>query len=657
MERDRWTRRCVLTGLALLVVAALCSVSAGLGTPPASADASVSVSAHLGGVVRAVYAAEGYLLWGQGAELQVYSEDGTTRLGRLLLPALISDIDVDANTAYVAARDGLYLISLANLAQPAVVRHIPAPPLEELSMVSAVAVAGGHAFVGLADAGLWVADLSAATNQSAPPAGAALVLAPDHHYISELYQSGSFLFSVDNFSGSPGQPRVWDISDPATPVDLGRVNAAADASGVAVAGGHLFVSTFFHGLSIYAWNPTQPLTATLVGSVPVGGGGYEVALSANGQQALVASEGSLSLVDVANRAAPVVRDTETAPFGYFTRLAVNGNRAMGGLGEAAVMIYGFDTTSLTFERGLGLHGAAMAGARLGEQVFVANNSAGLLRLAAADPAHPAVTGSAPIGSLAQAVATNGTHVLVGAGDQVVVFDPASLAEIGRMTLPDFHPVNGLAASGNTGFAAAGHAGVCSLELSGGVPKLRTCLDTDGEVTGVALDGTRLYAADSGNGVVVVDVTDPQNPQPLGRYADAFALDVAVAGGQLFVSDYNNGNGRLLMLDRGAGAALTFAAAYDTRGFVADVEVAGNLVYAANQEGLEVLKRASATELAAWAWYDSAGGANEVVLVGDQVYLMDGANGLLVLQLSATDPPPTTEPGGGPFVVRLPMVFR
>src|SRR5687767_9262399 len=128
----RWTYRCVLVVTVLLTVVGLCAMTAGLGTGAATAAGSVSVVRHMGGVVRAVYAADGYVLWGKGAELEVYSADGANRLGGLLLPAIIADIDVDGSTAYVAAGDGLYLVNIANLAQPALLQHIPAPPLEDL---------------------------------------------------------------------------------------------------------------------------------------------------------------------------------------------------------------------------------------------------------------------------------------------------------------------------------------------------------------------------------------------------------------------------------------------------------------------------------------------------------------------------------------------
>jgi hypothetical protein len=287
----------------------------------------------------------------------------------------------------------------------------------------------------------------------------------------------------------------------------------------------------------------------------------------------------------------------------------------------------------------------------------------LLKLNVANPAAPALLGRLPLTSSASTVVTAGPYVVVGDSTDVVVVDAGSLAELGRLSLPDYNQAWGLAVSGDTVFAAAGRAGVCSIGVAGGVPKLHACLDTEGEALGVAGDGQRLYVADSGNGVVVLNVADPLSPQLLGRYPSAWALKVAVDGSQLFVSDFNNGDGRLLLLDRGAGAGLDYAGEYDTRGFVEDIAVRDGLIYLANQEGLEVLQRLSAASLGDWAWYPSAGGATGVVLNASQVYLMDGANGLLVLDVTpaATQPAPaltpTAEPGQSAYTIGLPIIFN
>src|SRR5687768_2887945 len=114
----RWSYRCGLLVTVLVTVVGLSTVTVSLAPTAVDAAGTVNVVRHLGGAVNAVYATANYLLWGKGAELEVYSADGANRLGGLLLPAMIVDLDVDGTTAYVAGTDGLYLVNIANLAQP-----------------------------------------------------------------------------------------------------------------------------------------------------------------------------------------------------------------------------------------------------------------------------------------------------------------------------------------------------------------------------------------------------------------------------------------------------------------------------------------------------------------------------------------------------------
>lgn len=647
-------RRCVYrcglyTALSLMVLA-LCGL-AGISAPgTVGAAGSVSLVRHLGGRVSAVMATDNYVLWARGAELEVYSADGASRLGGLLLPELIVDLDVEGSTAFVAALDGLYLVDLTNLATPTLARHVAVPPLSDLAAVSAVEATATHAYVGLAEGGLWTIALAA------PDAPAGVI--PASQFVSKLAQAGDFLISLD--TNTPSQPRVWSLTSPGVPTDLGLLDTREDVAGVAVAGNRLYLATSMEGLAIYDWSPAQPTAATLAGTLAVGFGAFDVTVAPDGQRALLLSDIGVVLVDVSNPAAPVQLDAQLAPAGFYSRVVAHGSRVFVAAREAGLHVYGYDGASLTFAHELGLRGSPLAGARHGGYVFIAADTQGLLKLGVGFPGNPALSGRVPTSGPAQSVTVSGSYVLVGDGSDVVALQASDWLEVGRLTLPDYNYVRGFALGANdTVYVAAGHAGVCVVRLAAGVPELQTCLNTDGEALDLAVDGTRLYVADSWNGVVVVDATNAHSLHSLGRYQSAQAMEVAVVGPQLYVSDVNNGNGRLLVLNRGLGAALNIATQFDTRGFVDDIELSGNLVYLANQEGLEVLRRAAPASLEPWAWYPSPGGAAGVLLNGGYVYLLDGANGLLVLTVTQPDgaSTPTPHPGLGAFQVWVPFAPR
>ena len=67
------------------------------------------------------------------------------------------------------------------------------------------------------------------------------------------------------------------------------------------------------------------------------------------------------------------------------------------------------------------------------------------------------------------------------------------------------------------------------------------LDTPGYAQSVAVEGRRAYVADGDAGLLIVDVSHPESPTPLGRLAlPGFAWDVAVEGSHAFVAGGSSG---------------------------------------------------------------------------------------------------------------------
>jgi len=58
--------------------------------------------------------------------------------------------------------------------------------------------------------------------------------------------------------------------------------------------------------------------------------------------------------------------------------------------------------------------------------------------------------------------------------------------------------------------------------------------------GIALQGTYAYVACGGNGVHVLDITDPTSPRRVGSCAVPGAYAIAVSGDSAYVVDFNAG---------------------------------------------------------------------------------------------------------------------
>ena len=66
------------------------------------------------------------------------------------------------------------------------------------------------------------------------------------------------------------------------------------------------------------------------------------------------------------------------------------------------------------------------------------------------------------------------------------------------------------------------------------------MDTGGGANGVQVSGKYAYVADSNNGLVIVDVSDPANPKQVGHLdTDGGAIGVHVLNNYAYIADDNN----------------------------------------------------------------------------------------------------------------------
>lgn len=121
------------------------------------------------------------------------------------------------------------------------------------------------------------------------------------------------------------------------------------------------------------------------------------------------------------------------------------------------------------------------------------------------------------------------------------------------------------------------------------------------VQDVHMSGTLAYVADGEGGLRIVDVSDPTEPRELGGYnTDGLANGVAVVGPVAYVAD---GGGDLLILDVSDPEVPRKLGREDLgggNGFAMGVVVAGRLAFVANDEGgLRVVDVSDPTQPPRW----------------------------------------------------------
>ncbi|NPD88148.1 MAG: hypothetical protein HGN29_05475 [Asgard group archaeon] len=164
----------------------------------------------------------------------------------------------------------------------------------------------------------------------------------------------------------------------------------------------------------------------------------------------------------------------------------------------------------------------------------------------------------------------------------------------------------------------------------------------GNTLDVFVDGNYAYVTNQGEGLKIVNITDPTNPAIIGSYdTPNIAQSVYVAGDCAFIADYQGefpDYENFLLVNvtdptnpTDLGNCSTILALGDA---ARDVIVAGNIAFIANdQGGLSVVNVTDTSNPIRIGVRDTPGTSSNLVVAGDYVYLADGENGLVVINIA------------------------
>ena len=126
--------------------------------------------------------------------------------------------------------------------------------------------------------------------------------------------------------------------------------------------------------------------------------------------------------------------------------------------------------------------------------------------------------------------------------------------------------------------------------------------------------------------------EPFSLNALGGYDTAGnAYDVAISGRYAFVADYTNG---LVVLDISDPEAVTLAGSYNTPGNATGVEVDGDICYVADgSAGLQVFDVSEPTAPSLIGNINPSGSRRDLVLDGDLAYLAAYTGGVHVVDIA------------------------
>lgn len=433
-------------------------------------------------------------------------------------------ITVSGGYAYVVDEYSLFVLAVTNPAAAFLVGQISVPGTD-------VAVSGGYAYVTGLDGTMHVI---AVTNPAAPV------------WVAGITNYGASLFGIAASSDTVcwcggGVFFVASITNPAMPMLSGVCSIPGGVQGIAISGNYAFLANGSIGLQVIGISdPSQP---NIVGGYRTGKSAWKVAASSDYAYVAVRDAG-LRVVAVTNPAAPVVVGGYDPENFHFANGIVLAN------GCAYLLSYSqFDIFALTNPANptrigtLGLPdpgGVAIAG----NYAYIADAYAGLSILDLSNPAAPAQVGSSKYTTgYARGVAVDGgyAYVAYGSGGLQVfgVSNPANPVWVGGYDTGG--DAEGIAVSNGIAYVAARNAGVQIFSITNPAnPVLLSSFDINHDCWDVTLAGNYAYVADNGYGVEVMLVTNPAAPVQICTLPASGAIGVSVVGSRIYVADSVNG---------------------------------------------------------------------------------------------------------------------
>jgi hypothetical protein len=622
--------------LALIVLAAALSCAsvaasprtvAGMRAAKASGDLRLIVDQQAGGrpyriaaIGTMAYVAQDRFI----RALDAHAPSAPLAAGRpYSLPAAITSLTADGPWLYAATYNTLYVLDARNPGD-----LIMTGVYTGSYAMRALAAQGTHVYAGADGHGVLALDVSDPANPQL--SGEVLISAT----INDLAVSGTVAYAA---IGLPVK-RLYalDLASPGQPVVAGTTPVGGEAYAVALAGHYAYVTT--DGVDLRVIDVLTPGAMRLVGSASVDGASYDV--YASGAYAYLLSvlpdnSSAVSVIDARVPATPTVTGRLSGLAGAYGALVTQGVLDVLVADREAGRVWSVDVSVPGAPRVAGAYAgpARVQAAALGTgYALAADYYNGLRVLDLDDPSGGMVQiGAAPVADLNVDVALSGTRAYLASGNSGVhaydVSNPHAPQPLGTRLLAG--PPTGLAPAGTLLYVTAGSAGLRVLDTTNPAqlneigafaagewlydvaagPRINRAgrmaylaganwvhlvdvtapsapvevgrIATDGFNSGIAVNNSLLYVANTNNGLMVYDVTWPGQPVLLLYYPWPGINGVAVSGPFASLSSVEHG---VLVLDMTSPAAPVVAGRYVTPGTPAGVSALGGRLLIADGEG-------------------------------------------------------------------------
>jgi hypothetical protein len=245
-----------------------------------------------------------------------------------------------------------------------------------------------------------------------------------------------------------------------------------------------------------------------------------------------------------------------------------------------------------------------------------------------------------IGGTTKALLLEGGTLYVGTGLRVMLLnaaDPKAITAIGLSPLlPQF--VKSITSDGKGHlFVCCGSGGLVILDVTDpAAPEILSKLDTRGYTEGVAIYQNYAVIADGPHGVQIIDISDLTKPVTVSNaYPLAYAYSIEIKGSVAYVAGGGSG---LFTVDISDPESPVEKGLLLLNGFQYDVEFANGRLYTAGAwGGISVLSVEDPLAPKLIATAATSGWAMALEAFGDDLLVLDGADGAMIYSTSSATP--------------------
>jgi hypothetical protein len=398
---------------------------------------------------------------------------------------------------------------------------------------------------------------------------------------------GSVAYLAAGFNGL----HFFDVSNPANPTWIGRVNTPSQAFDVAVSNGYAFVADYADDLVVVDVDPigsayivkTINLNGATLGIDVAGGYAYTTGSTYPGTV--------LYIIDISDPENPLIVNSVIGS-GAGVDVVVSGGYAYAANNDCSLQIFDVDppgTASLV--QTISTPGYSSDIAINGPWAYLAMQSVGLQVIDIDPPETANIVHTVPTGGDANGVSIAGNYAFVAnVTNGVAVVDitnPATASVVAIVGMP-FGMYCARQINNQYTLFGGKAGGLLVLDISNPLsPNIPDIDNSPGGAYAVESDGDRLYSANYDAGMMITDVTTPANPVVTNRVVMPNAHWITVEGYYAYVTDLVNG---LVLVDISTPGSETIADSVTFASSPSCVAVSGTYAYvAAGSSGLYIVE--------------------------------------------------------------------